>query len=71
MFVFFFLIINLYFLTPAVITQIFKPIPELAITIEIPTKEEKTEMETHSVIVKITISKESVEFKTLQNFLCF
>ena len=33
----FFLIIDLYFLIPAVITQTFNPIVELAIPIEIPT----------------------------------
>ena len=50
-FFFFFLIIDLYFLIPAVITQIFNPIVELAIPIGIPTKEAKAEMETHPVIV--------------------
>ena len=40
-FVFFFLIIDLYFLIPAVITQIFNPIAELVIPIGIPTKETK------------------------------
>ena len=38
---FFFLIIDLYFLTPAVIAQIFNPIAGLVIPIEIPTKEAK------------------------------
>ena len=33
-----------YFLIPAVITQIFNPIPELIIPIRIPTKETKGEM---------------------------
>ena len=56
-FFFFFLIIDLYFLIPAVITQIFNPIVELAIPIGIPTKEAKAEMETHPVIVEITIRK--------------
>ena len=50
-FFFFFLIIDLYFLIPAVITQIFNPIVELAIPVGIPTKEAKAEMETHPVIV--------------------
>ena len=40
-FFFFFLIIDLYFLTPAVIAQIFNPIAGLVIPIEIPTKEAK------------------------------
>ena len=52
----FFIIINLYFLIPIVITQIFNPIVELAIPIGIPTKEAKAEMETHPVIVEIAIS---------------
>ena len=42
----FFLIIDLYF-----IRQIFNPIVELAIPIEIPTKEAKAEMEMHPIIV--------------------
>ena len=53
----FFLIIDLYFLIPAVITQIFNPVAELVIPIGIPTKEAKAEIETHPVIVEITISE--------------
>ena len=56
-FFFFFLIIDLYFLIPAVITQIFNPIVEPAILIGIPTKEGQAEMETIPVIVEITISE--------------
>ena len=48
-FFFFFLIIDLYFLIPAVITSIFNFIAELVIPIRIPTKEAKEEMETHAV----------------------
>ena len=59
-FFFFFLIIDLYFLIPAVITQIFNPIVELAIPIGIPTKEAKAEMETHPVIVEPKIRKCSI-----------
>ena len=55
-FFFFFLVIDLYFFIPAVVTQIFNPIAELVIPIGIPTKEAKAEMETHPVIVEITIS---------------
>ena len=43
-FFFFFLIIDLYFLTPAVIAQIFNTIPELVIPTGIPIKEAKAEM---------------------------
>ena len=56
----FFLIIDLYFLIPAVITQIFNPIVELAIPIGITTKEAKAEMETNPVIAEITIREWSI-----------
>ena len=59
-FFFFFLIIYLYFLIPKVIAQAFNPITELAIPIAIPTKEPKAEIETHPVIVEVTISKWSI-----------
>ena len=42
---FFFLIIDLYFLIPAVIAQSYNPIAELVIPIEILTKEAKVEIE--------------------------
>ena len=50
------IIIDLNFLIPAVITQIFNSIVELAIPLGIPTKQAKTEIETHPVIVEVTIS---------------
>ena len=56
-FFFFFLIIDLYFFIPVVITQIFNSIADLVIPIGIPTKEAKSEMEAHPVIVEITISE--------------
>ena len=59
-FFFFFLIIDLYFLIPSVIAQIFDPISDLVIPIEISTEEAKAEMETHPVIVEVTISKWSI-----------
>ena len=59
-FFFFFLIIDLYFLIPTVIAQIFNPIEELVIPIGIPTKEAKAEMETHPVIVQAKIRKCSI-----------
>ena len=55
-----FLIIDLYFLIPAAVTQIFNPTAELVILRGIPTKEAKAEMETHPVSVEITISKCSI-----------
>ena len=67
-FFFFFLIIDLYFLIPAVIVQTCNPIAELVIPIEIPTKETKAETETHTVIVEIKISKRSIYFRLYNYF---
>ena len=53
----FFIIINLYFLIPTVIAQIFNPIAELVLLIGISTKEEKAELKTHPLTAEITISK--------------
>ena len=53
----FFLIINLYFLYPAVIAQIFNPIAELVIPIGIPNKETKAEIEIHPVTAEAKIRK--------------
>ena len=55
MFFLFFLIIDLYFLIPALITQIFNSIAELVIPIGIARKEAKVEMEAHPVIAEIAI----------------
>ena len=52
-----FLIIDLYFLIPAVIAQVFNPFAELMIHIGIPTKEAKAEMETYPV---------TTEYKTIK-----
>ena len=54
---FFFLIIDSYFLLPAVIAQIFNPIAELVIPTGIPSKEAKAEIEIQSVIVEAKIRK--------------
>ena len=54
-FFFFFLIIDLYFLIPAVTTQICNPVAELEIPTGIPTKEAKAEMEMHQLTVEIKI----------------
>ena len=59
-FFFFFLIIDLNFLTPAVIADIFIATAELAMFIGIPTKETKAEIETYPVTVEAKISKCSV-----------
>ena len=47
------LFIDLYFLIPPVVTQIFNPIAELVIPIGIPAKGAKSEIEAHTVIVII------------------
>ena len=60
LFHFFFLFIGLYFLISMVITQIFTPIADLVIPIEVQTKEAKTKTETHPVIVEIKISEYSI-----------
>ena len=54
------LIIDLHFLIPTVITQIFNPIEKLVIPIGIPTKEAKAKMEIQSVIAEYKIRKYSI-----------
>ena len=49
-----------WFLVPTVITQIFNPVAEILIPVEIPTKEVKAENNTHSVTVQIKISNYSI-----------
>ena len=48
---FFFLIIDLYFLVPAVIAEMFNAIAELVIPLGIPIKKAKTEIQINPVIV--------------------
>ena len=55
-----FVIIYLYFLILGVIAQVFNPVVELVILIEIPTKEAEAEIETHPVLVETKISKCSI-----------
>ena len=50
---------DLYFLIPAIITEVFIVIAELAI-LGLPTKQEKAENKTHHVTVKPKITKRSV-----------
>ena len=52
----FFLYNDLYFFTPAVITQIFNPTSELAMPIGIPTKEANKEIETQTLAVETKMS---------------
>ena len=72
-FFFFALIIDLYlyWLIPAVITQLFNPIAELVISIGIPTKEAKAEMEMHPVTVSAQYNSQimSIALKTFLYFL--
>ena len=57
---FFFLIIDLYFLIPAVIAHIFNPIAELVIPLGVPIREAKAEIEIHLVNVEAKIRKSSI-----------
>ena len=57
---FFFLITNLYLLIPAATAQICNPMAELKISLRIPTKEVKAEIEIHPVIAEAKIRKCSV-----------
>ena len=59
-FFFFFLIIDLHFLIPAAIAQIFSPIAKLVIAIGILSKEAKAESKIDPVIVEAKISQYSV-----------
>ena len=52
--------IDLWFWTPKVITQIFNPAAELGKLIGIPNKEEKAEIEMHPVIAETKISHCSI-----------
>ena len=58
--IFVFLIINLYFLIPAAVAQIFNPIAEFAIPIRIPSKEAKAEIDIHAVTEEAKIRKCSI-----------
>ena len=57
---FFFLIIDLYFIIPAFIVQIFNYIAHLLIPMGISIKEVKTEIETHPVIAEAKTRKCSI-----------
>ena len=56
----FLLIIDLYFLIPAAVAQIFNPIAEFAIPIRIPSKEAKAEIDMHAVTEEAKIRKCSI-----------
>ena len=58
-FFFFFLVIDVYFLIPAAIEQIFNPITELVITVRIPSKEVKADIDIQLVIVEAKVGKRS------------
>ena len=59
-FFFLFLIIDLYFIVPAPIAQLFNPIAELVIPIGAPNKEEKAEIAMHPETVEAKIRKCSI-----------
>ena len=54
------LIIDLYFLIPAAVAQIFNPIAEFAIPIRIPSKEAKAEIDIHAVTEEAKTRKCSI-----------
>ena len=60
MYLFHIFTIDLYFLIPAVVAQIFNPTAELVIPIEISIKEGKAEIEIHPVIAEAKIRKCSI-----------
>ena len=68
---FFVLIIDLQFLIPAVVTQVFNPIAELVISIGILNKEQKAEIEIHPVTAEAKINKCLVEFRVAQTSFYF
>ena len=70
-FVFFYLIIDLYFLIPAVIAQIFNPIGEHVIPIEIPCKKTITETEIHLVVVEANIKSVQYSLELHKPFCVF
>ena len=55
MFLFLFLILDLYVLIPAIIAQVFNGTAELATPIETLNKEAKAEIETHPVVAEAEI----------------
>ena len=59
-FLFFFLIIDSCFSLTSVVAQFFNPIAELVISIGMPSKESKTEIEIHLVTVEPKIRKYSM-----------
>ena len=59
-FLLFFLIIDLYFLILAFIAQMFDPVVELIIPLEISTKEPKAEMVIHAETSKTKVRKHSM-----------
>ena len=60
---FFILIIDLYYLIPAVIAQILNHTAELAVLTRTQTNNANAKIETHSVIFKAKISQSSTQFK--------
>ena len=68
---FFFLIIDLYFLISASISQVFNPIAELAVPIGKLIKKAKVEIKIPAVIAQAKIIQWSIYFRVVQTFLYF
>ena len=68
-FLFSFLIVDLYFLIVEIIANIFNHIVEIIISFDISIKEAKPEIEIHTVSVKNKLRKCSISFKVVQTFL--
>ena len=66
MFLFLFLIIDLYFLIPAVIPRIFSPTAELVIPIGISSKEANAKNRKHQVTTKVKIISVQYNLKPYQ-----
>ena len=65
----FLLIIDLYFLIPAAFAQIFNPIAELVIPINIPSNEAKAEIEIHPAIVEAKIKNTNIFVLFIHRFI--
>ena len=67
---FFFLINGPYVLIPALIAQTFNPVDKLVISLRMPSKEAKGEIETHPILAEAKL-RNCLVFKIAETFLCF
>ena len=70
-FFYFFLITDLYFLSPAAIAKSFNPIAELVIATGIPDKETKAEIEIHAAIVEAKMRSVQYNLELYKSFCAF